>query len=88
MLSTTGGDNINQITYRVMATLMTDELMNKYSFAGKKGKMCFRDTIFLHVVCGNFLRFKAYLLLLMIRNDSQNIMFSIQMLFEDSQRVQ
>ncbi|CAL8140642.1 unnamed protein product [Orchesella dallaii] len=51
ILSTKGGNTSNQITYRIVAALMTDELMVHYTFAGHTGKFCFKDTMFITCIC-------------------------------------
>lgn len=52
MLKCRGGENHNQITYRIMAALMTDELMSEFTFVGQTGKQSFKSSIFLQCVCG------------------------------------
>lgn len=52
ILSTTGGRNGNQVVYRVMAELMTDDLMLLHTFKGQTGKEAFKNTLFFSCVCG------------------------------------
>ncbi|OXA54306.1 hypothetical protein Fcan01_11274 [Folsomia candida] len=42
-----GGERLTEATHRVLTCLMTDEIMAKYSFVGKKGKRAFCDFPFL-----------------------------------------
>ncbi|XP_035707408.1 uncharacterized protein LOC118435449 [Folsomia candida] len=46
-LASVGGERLTEATHRVLTCLMTDELMAKYSFVGKKGKRAFCDLPFL-----------------------------------------
>ncbi|ODM92363.1 hypothetical protein Ocin01_14323 [Orchesella cincta] len=51
ILSAKGGNNPNQITYRIVAALMTDYLMRSFTFAGQTGKRSFKDTLFVDCIC-------------------------------------
>ncbi|OXA54245.1 hypothetical protein Fcan01_11877 [Folsomia candida] len=46
-LASVGGERLTEATHRVLTCLMTDELMAKYSFVGRKGKRAFCDLPFL-----------------------------------------
>jgi len=51
-MSAIGGANLNDTTYRVLKAVISDDLAQKFSYAGQTGKSAFGTTILKSCVCG------------------------------------